>query len=80
VLYAGGGGVFKSTDGGGIWSQANAGLISGYISAFAVDPATSTTLYAGGEGMYKSVNSGADWSKVYTPGVNKSVRAVASFS
>jgi photosystem II stability/assembly factor-like uncharacterized protein len=49
TLYAGtfGGGVFKSTDGGGAWSAANTGLTVNNVLALAIDPATPTTLYAG---------------------------------
>lgn len=72
------GGVFKSTNGGGSWSRASAGLparvlASGEewitaIMALEVDPATPTTLYAGtgGEGLFKSSDGGGSWSPVST--------------
>jgi len=49
TLYAAtfGGGVFKSTDGGGVWSGVNTGLTDTDVLALAVDPATPSTLYAG---------------------------------
>jgi len=48
TLYAGaGGGVYKSIDGGGIWSAAATGLPTTNVSALAIDLATPTTLYAG---------------------------------
>ena len=49
TLYAGtdGGGVFKSTNGGGNWGAVNTGLTATYVSALAIDPETPTTLYAG---------------------------------
>ena len=57
TLYAGtfdeagdGGGVFKSTDGGGSWSAINTGLTNPFVRALAVDPLTPTTLYAGTNG------------------------------
>src|SRR5262245_44821260 len=55
TLYAGtqgGGGVFKSTDGGESWGVT--GLA--YIDALVIDPLTPTTLYAGIDnwGTYKS--------------------------
>ena len=42
-----GGGVFKSTNGGGNWSAVNTGLTNTYVHALAIDPATPATLYAG---------------------------------
>jgi photosystem II stability/assembly factor-like uncharacterized protein len=55
IIYAGTryGGVFKSTDGGANWSQANPGLTNNFITALAVNPATPSIVYAGS-------NSGAD--------------------
>ena len=52
TLYAGtwGGGVFKSTDGGGNWSPLNTGLTNLWVQALAIDPVTPSTLYAGIEG------------------------------
>src|SRR5258705_12198948 len=55
TLYAGtdgGGGVFKSTDGGESWSVS--GLA--YIDALVIDPLTPTTLHAGigSSGTYES--------------------------
>src|SRR5882724_7754483 len=57
TLYAGtdgGGGVFKSTDGGDSWSVS--GLA--YIDALVIDPLTPTTLHAGIDswGTYKSTD------------------------
>jgi len=57
TLYAGtgyyvigGGGVFKSTNGGEDWNVFNTGLTNLYVYALAIDPATPTTLYAGTDG------------------------------
>ena len=49
TLYAGtgGGGVFKSTNGGGTWGAVNTGLTDTVVFALAIDPATPGTLYAG---------------------------------
>ena len=51
-----GGGVFKSTDGGGSWGAANTGLTDTDVVALAVDPATPGTLYVGTResGAFKS--------------------------
>ena len=69
TLYAGtGGGVFKSTNGGGNWSAVNTGLTNTNVYALAIDPATPTTLYAGTHdgGVFKSTNGGGNWSAVNT--------------
>jgi hypothetical protein len=69
TLYAGtGGGVFKSTNGGGNWSAANAGLPGGAVGTLAIDPTTPTTLYAGtiSGGVFKSTNGGGNWSAANT--------------
>ena len=70
TLYAGtsGGGVFKSTDGGGSWRAINTGLNTTFVvSALVIDPATPATLYAGtgrglvsgdASGVFKSTNGG----------------------
>lgn len=87
TLYAGaaatsssGGGVFKSTDGGGRWSAANTGLpgnavlgaLAIRVSALAIDPASPRTLYAGtsdaaSPGEFKSTDGGKSWSVVNLP-------------
>ena len=67
MVYAGtGGGVFKSTDGGGHWSRASIGLISPYINALVIDVSSPQTVYAGsgGRGMFKSTDGGGHWSAV----------------
>ena len=60
TLYAGtGGGVFKSTNGGGSWTAINAGLITSSVHALAIDPSAPATLYAGTSGgVFKSTNGG----------------------
>jgi hypothetical protein len=60
TLYAGGSGVFESTDGGNSWQAINAGLTTDSpfpqllpvraVSALAIDPMTPSTLYAGTDG------------------------------
>jgi photosystem II stability/assembly factor-like uncharacterized protein len=68
TLYAAtyGGGVFKSTNGGGSWSPANAGLTSNLLFSLAIDPSAPDTLYAGTQqgGVCKSTNGGASWCAV----------------
>ena len=51
TLYGGtAGGVFKSTNGAGSWSEFNTGLTKTDIRALAIDPVTPTILYAGTSG------------------------------
>lgn len=59
-----GGGVFKSTDGGGSWTPANSGLTN--VEALAIDPTNPNTLYAGTVpgGIFKSIDGGASWNSV----------------
>ncbi len=49
-------GVFKSTNGGDIWSPLNSGLTSTTVSTLAIDPGNPSTVYAGTwGGVFKSV-------------------------
>ena len=70
-------GVFKTINGGALWSLSTAGLTSQDVRAIAVDPSTPTTLYAatpgggGGGLMFKSLDGGASWQALagYTGGL-----------
>ncbi|MGI8919430.1 MAG: Calx-beta domain-containing protein [Pyrinomonadaceae bacterium] len=55
--------IFKSTDGGGSWSIASAGLPSSEISSLAIDPHHANNLYAGtfSDGVFRSTDGGASW-------------------
>ncbi|HEV8131748.1 MAG TPA: SBBP repeat-containing protein [Acidobacteriota bacterium] len=58
----GGGGFFKSTDGGLTWSVSNSGLLSGTVNSVQVDPGNTTTIFAGTPaGVFKSSNAAATW-------------------
>jgi len=67
TLYAGtGGGVFKSTNAGTSWRDANSGLTNSVygnsVYALAIDPSENATVYAGGDaGVFKSTNGGTSW-------------------
>ena len=50
TLYAGGSGVYKSTNGGKNWYPINHGLSSNFITTLAIDPLNPTILYAGTSG------------------------------
>jgi photosystem II stability/assembly factor-like uncharacterized protein len=62
-------GVWKSTNGGGSWAPANAGLADVVVWDLAADPRTSGRLYAGVSsypsygalGVWKTANGGATW-------------------
>jgi hypothetical protein len=66
TLYAGTqNGVFKSANGGGSFSGANAGLAGLKVFALAVDPSVSTTVYAGTDlGVFKSVDGAGTWTRL----------------
>ncbi len=75
TLYAGtdSGGVFKTTNGGQSWTEANSGLGKKNVHILAIDPQTPTTLYAGtlDGGVFKSMNGGGSWRAVNTGLTNK---------
>jgi photosystem II stability/assembly factor-like uncharacterized protein len=68
TLYAGtSAGLFKSTDGGASWTEANSGLPAGIVS-LVIDPQNTSTIYAAiyssaylNGGVYKSTDGGANW-------------------
>ena len=70
TVYIGGGAsrknsgtVFKSTDGGRHWKEANRGLPVARVSALGIDPGDYSTLYAAlsGKGVYKTADGGKTW-------------------
>lgn len=77
IMYAAavGGGVWKSTDGGGNWNQLTDLVLPNIaVSSLAMDPSNPQVLYAGtgegffnsdaiaGAGMFKTIDGGATWS------------------
>src|SRR5207249_2489162 len=84
TLYAAtrSGGVFKSTDGGGSWTDVNMGLTNLDVHAVAVDPTNGNVVYAGvtphsfpgATGIFKSTDGGGSWSPA-SAGVETSVTA-----
>ncbi|MCX6625990.1 MAG: SBBP repeat-containing protein [Acidobacteria bacterium] len=60
----GGGGLFKSTDGGVTWKTANSGFAYPRMVDIEIDPATPSTVYAIGDGIYKSIDSGKTWKSI----------------
>lgn len=61
-------GVYKSTNGGGIWSMSSNGLPSSgsySIEAFVINPQAPAGLYIGTSiGVFRSTDAGASWSNV----------------
>lgn len=82
IIYiaAAGGGVWKTTNGGGSWAALTDGLPDLAMGSLTVDPSSPSTVYAGsgeanfagdsryGAGVYKSVNGGASWTVYTGPG------------
>jgi photosystem II stability/assembly factor-like uncharacterized protein len=75
VLYAGtSGGVYKSTNQGGHWVQANTGLVPKDlvktsralgVTSVQVDPSVSETVYAATlAGLFKTTNGAASWMRI----------------
>lgn len=62
-LFAGGGGVYFSSDGGATWNPRNNGLFPPSVSSLAV---IGTNIFAGtfGGGVFLSTNNGTDWNPV----------------
>lgn len=74
-LYAGttAWGLFKSTDGGGTWTESNLGVKFFQVNDLAIDPFTPTTIYASilsvdtgypNGALYKSTDRGEHWFSV----------------
>jgi photosystem II stability/assembly factor-like uncharacterized protein len=81
TIYAGtnGGGVFKTTNGGGNWFVPGAGLTSPNVQALAIDPTAPQTIYAGtnGGGVFKTTNGGGSWVVLGTGLTSPNVQALA---
>jgi len=78
-VATGGGGVYKSLDGGGSWARINNGLFEPNITELAMDPKDSEKLYAGTEnsGLFKTIDGGGLWSNPSaSPDTLKSISAI----
>jgi len=67
AYVGGGGGVYKTTDGGATWTAVNNGFANNPpgIGAIAVNPNDSGTVFAGsGNKVLKTVDGGANWTTV----------------
>lgn len=76
MVYAAGGGLFRSKDGGASWHASGLPMIS--VSALAIDPLRSSRIYAGGSGgLYRSTDGGHRWRAAATTLVKSGVVAIA---
>lgn len=69
TMYVGsrGHGVFKSTDAGATWREAQEGLAEPEVLCLTLDPSHPGSIYAGtSSGLFKSTNTGDHWSLVRT--------------
>src|SRR6185503_7054009 len=72
IVYAGttSRGLFKTTNGGGLWTPINTGALLNLqprITALAIDPISPSTVYAAAQGgatnvLFKTTDGGASWS------------------
>ena len=63
LLATGGGGVFRSADGGAAWLPSSPGITEGMVRTILIDPATSLRAYLGtlGGGVFLSIDGGQSW-------------------
>src|SRR5262249_54331790 len=62
TVYVASDGVFKSSDGGGIWKPSSSGLGGAQVRAVALDPQNPGTVYAVTSlGLVKTTDGGATW-------------------
>ena len=69
TLYAGTiVGIFKSTNGGLIWSPVNSGLTNLNVQSLVINPQNPSIIYAGlrETGVFRSTNAGASWTPANT--------------
>lgn len=73
--------LWKTTNRGDRWSRADAGLplADGYVTALAIDPASSDTLFAGTDsaGVFRSRDGGASWEPAGSGLPDAGVQAIA---
>ncbi len=80
-IFAGtiGGGLFRSTDNGGTWTQMNVGLTSQVVNTLAIN--LSGHVFAGTlfGGVYRSTNNGDSWTQINTGLTNTSILSLMTF-
>jgi photosystem II stability/assembly factor-like uncharacterized protein len=87
TIYAGvggGGGLFKTTNGGASWTVMNSGMVNAVVvNTIVIDPSNSQTVYAGSGfvnssngGINKTTNGGASWAPLNTGLPNTTVTSM----
>ncbi len=88
VVYAGtrnqqpgppwGGGLYKTTDGGGTWVKSKYGINEEWIYDIKIDPGNHNTLYAAShsKGVFKSTNAAASWVPINNGITDLSTRSI----
>lgn len=66
TIYAGiqYGGFYRSTDGGGSFTNINTPAGGAWVAPWCQDPVTAKTIYAGTNKVYKSTNQGTAWADI----------------
>jgi photosystem II stability/assembly factor-like uncharacterized protein len=79
--------LFRSTDDGASWTEADASLNARSVTALAVDPVDPRLVYAGtggdyyhqqGDGVWKSTDGGASWTRAGNGLAGKTITAVTA--
>ena len=80
VLYAVvfGGGIFKSINGGQVWTGINTGLENPYVFCLVQDPSAPSVLYVGtNAGVFKTTSGGEQWLPARQGLEERNIRAMA---
>jgi photosystem II stability/assembly factor-like uncharacterized protein len=79
--------LFRSTDHGATWTEADLGLAAPSVTALAVDPLNPRLVYAGtggeyvldnGDGVWKSADGGASWARAGDALKGRTITALAT--
>ncbi|MCL4560970.1 MAG: hypothetical protein M1281_10185 [Chloroflexi bacterium] len=78
AIFDGGGGVYRSTNGGGTWSKVDGGEACGYVYGLAIDPQNSNNIYVATHqvGVLKSVDGGTSFVRVNKGLTDRSTRSI----
>ncbi|MDQ3049273.1 MAG: PKD domain-containing protein [Bacteroidota bacterium] len=73
------GGLIRSTNGGGNFSNATIGIneAGAWVTPWIQDPVSASTLYAGFINVWKSTNGGVSWTKISQFSSNQNINTIA---